>query len=151
MNDLLSLDSREERTLLIAFADIYGYTGQSRRVPDAELADQLDDYYRLVFDLVSKADGLVVKYIGDSVLSVFDDADAGVNCLLELKHAVDQWLAHRSWRGASLNVKAHYGPLVAGPFGPKGQQRFDIIGTSVNFAARRHRLGSRSRPTRFES
>ena len=35
----------------------------------------------------------------------------------------------------------HVGPVLAGSFGPKGDERFDVIGKTVNIAARLGRRG----------
>jgi len=138
MHDLLSLPDRQPRSLLVAFADIFGFTRHALRSDDAVIAEDLDDYYLRVERLVTAAGGVVVKYIGDSALIAFPEQaiDAGVECLLALKAETDAWLAERGWRGSTLNVKAHFGELVAGPFGPSGARRFDVIGKTVNIAAR---------------
>ena len=33
-------------------------------------------------------------------------------------------------------IQAHFGPVVAGLYGPAGDQRFDVLGMTVNTAAR---------------
>jgi len=40
-----------------------------------------------------------------------------------------------------LNVSVHVGPVLAGSFGPQGAERFDVIGKTVNIAARLGRRG----------
>jgi class 3 adenylate cyclase len=43
-------------------------------------------------------------------------------------------MAGRGW-DCRLTAKAHYGVVVAGPFGPPEAARFDVIGKAVNTAA----------------
>lgn len=78
---------------------------------------------------------MLVKPIGDAVLAAFDAeaVDAGVSALLDLKADVDAWLPSVGWRDSRLVVKAHFGPVVAGPFGVP--PRFDVVGDTVNTAA----------------
>ena len=42
---------------------------------------------------------------------------------------------------AYLNVNVHVGPVLTGRFGPNGDERFDVIGKTVNIAARLGRRG----------
>jgi adenylate cyclase len=128
--------SRQESPFLVVFADLTRFGAQSQRLRDVELADTLDEYYRLVADAVTTAGGRPVKFIGDAALAVFPETgvDPGVSAVLDLKSAVDRLMATRGW-DCRLVVKAHFGTVVAGPFGPRGSERFDVIGKTVNTAA----------------
>jgi class 3 adenylate cyclase len=42
-----------------------------------------------------------------------------------------------------LNVSVHVGPALVGSFGAPGEERFDVIGKTVNIAARLGRRGIR--------
>jgi len=132
-------DASQERTrqrLLIAFVDFTLFKEQSNRVSDAKIADTMDEYYTRVASAVRSAGGTVVKFIGDATLIVFPEsaADAGVRMLIELKPALDRFMAERNWE-CRLHAKAHVGEVVAGPFGPAGDTRFDVIGRAVNTTA----------------
>jgi adenylate cyclase len=131
-----STQIRAEVPMLVAFIDLTGYAMQATRVDDAELATVIDGYYRLVAARVSAAGGRTVKYIGDAALVVFgeDGADAGVAALLEIKEAGDRYFAGARW-DCRLTVKAHVGTVIAGAYGAPGEERFDVIGKTVNTAA----------------
>jgi adenylate cyclase len=127
---------RIEVSLLVAFIDLAGFALQSTRVADDEIAEVIDDYYATVAEHVAAAGGRVVKYMGDGSLVVFeaDDADRGIAALLELKLALDRSLGGRGWE-CRATIKAHVGSVIAGPYGPPGDRRFDVIGKAVNTAA----------------
>jgi len=127
---------RSEIPLLVAFVDLARFGAQSQRVDDVELADTLDAFYEEVGAAVQEAGGRVVKYLGDAALIVFeeDHVDRGVETLLALKESVDRSMARRGWE-CRLLVKAHFGTVVAGPFGRAGDKRHDVIGRAVNIAA----------------
>ena len=129
-------DRRHEVSLLVAFIDLAGFELQSTRVADEEIADVIDGYYQRVAARVAEAGGRVVKYMGDGVLVVFDagDTDRGVEALLDVKQLVDRYLEGRGWP-CHVTVKAHVGTAIAGPYGPPGDRRFDVIGKAVNTAA----------------
>ena len=136
------VETRVELSMLVAFIDLTGYAMQSTRVADDELAEVVDGYYETVGTMITDAGGRVVKFIGDGVLVVFaaDDADRGVAALMALKEAVDRYLEGRGWP-CRLLVKAHVGPVIAGPYGARGDKRFDVIGKTVNTAAMLDAMG----------
>jgi len=129
-------DTRSEVPLLVAFLDLTRFFAQSQRVDDADIADGLDAYYEHVAAAVEAAGGRLVKFFGDGALVVFDEdaVDRGVGALLDLKESVDRLMDSRGWE-CRLAIKAHFGGAVAGPFGPAGVKRFDVIGKAVNVAA----------------
>jgi adenylate cyclase len=129
-------DTRIETPLLVVFVDLTRFGVQSHRVDDVTLADTLDGYYEQVGAAVRAAGGRVVKFMGDGILIVFeeDKVDRGVAMLLDLKEAVDDWMARRSWE-CRLVAKAHFGPVVAGPFGEADGKRYDVAGKTVNTTA----------------
>jgi len=127
---------RVEVCLLVAFVDLTGFALQSTRVIDTELADAVDGYYQRVTERIAAAGGRVVKYIGDGTLVVFDadDTEPGVAALLDVKLLVDRYFEGLGWP-CRATVKAHVGTVIAGPYGPPDDLRFDVIGTTVNTAA----------------
>ena len=129
-------ETRIETPLLIAFLDLTRFFAQSQRADDAEIAETLDAFYEHVAAAVGAAGGTVVKFIGDAALVVFPEAgvDRGVEALLDLKDSVDDLMTRRGWQ-CRLTVKAHFGPVVAGPYGAAGAQRYDVLGRAVNVTA----------------
>lgn len=129
-------DIRSETALLVAFVDLTRFAIQSQRVGDSELADTIDTYYEEVGAAVAEAGGRVVKFVGDGVLIAFpeDRVDRGVETLLALKDSIDASMARRGWE-CRLVAKAHFGTVIAGPFGAAGDKRPDVIGKAVNTAA----------------
>jgi class 3 adenylate cyclase len=127
---------RVEVGLLVAFVDVMGFALQSTRVADDVLADVIDGYYQVIAEHVAAAGGRVVKFIGDGSLVVFDadDTDRGVESLLEIKQVADRYFEGHGW-DCRTTVKAHVGTAIAGPYGPPGDRRFDVIGKAVNTAA----------------
>jgi class 3 adenylate cyclase len=134
MHPLADLDERTEIPLLVVFIDLTRFAAESRKRSDVETADLLDGYYHRVAAALGSAEGTLVKFIGDAALLVWPEAtvDRGVEALLALKDELDAWLAERG-SSSRVQIKAAYGSVVAGPFGP--QRRFDVIGQTVNAAA----------------
>ncbi len=139
MGQTSPVGAREPRDLVIVFLDLSTFTIDARGTDDARLAEIVSEYYERVGRHAAGAGGTVVKFIGDGALLVFPPAraDEALAALLSLKRDVDAWLSGLCW-GSRLVVKGHSGTVIAGPFGGHGdgQERFDIIGSEVNVAAR---------------
>jgi adenylate cyclase len=145
----VSAADRAPVDLLVAFADLSQFASVTRRLGD-RAADVLDGYYEIVGERLVAAGGRVVKFIGDAALVVFPEAraDEAVNALLDLKAEVDGWFSAQGL-DCRLTVKAHVGRVVAGPYGARGDKRFDVIGEAVNVAATLEARGFAISPQAF--
>ncbi len=126
-----------EVSLVVAFTNFTRFTAQIDRLPDLDVAAVMDGYYGLAASAIESAGGRVVKFIGDATLAVFpaEEADRAVLGLLSLKDAADGYMAQRGW-DCRLVIKVHCGPVAAGEFGSGTTRRYDVLGRTVNVAAR---------------
>jgi class 3 adenylate cyclase len=127
---------RKPTKLVIVFTDFSGFKHVPTRVSDAEIADTMDDYYRLVASVVEHAKGRVVKFIGDAALIVFPGGkpDEALRAILTLRTESDRFMVDRDW-DCRFHAKMHIGHVIAGDFGPKSGKRYDIMGREVNATA----------------
>jgi len=123
--------------LLVAFTNFTGYTVQAEVLEDLDVARVMDRYYRLAGARIGAAGGRVVKFIGDGMLAVFPKsrAERGVLALLDLKDAADRFMEKRGWE-CRLLVKIGFGAVAEGRLGAADDRRYDVLGKTVNFAAR---------------
>lgn len=148
---------RERREMTIMFTDLVGYTGIAERLDTSSLVDFLNVYFEAVTRPVQRNGGLVDKFIGDSVMSLWGgpfDTAADPPCRA-CRAAMEQCAAMadvRAWvRGAGLaisdperiavRVGISTGPVVVGSFGPTGNRSFTVLGDAVNVAARLEKTG----------
>jgi class 3 adenylate cyclase len=118
-------------TVVLAVADVAGFTLACRGRSDTEAFEMLNRFYHHAAVAVAPAQGRVVKFIGDAVLIIFPESFAAqaVTAIHDLRDTVqDLW----SEFGAecSVRVHAHLGSVACGLLGP--DQHFDVIGTAVN-------------------
>jgi len=108
---------------------------------DLIVASFFQEFYGLTATHLEPA-GTIVKFTGDGGLVVFEEAkvEAGVVALSELAVATRR-RAGEFGLDTYLNISVHVGPVVLGTFGPKGRGRLDVIGKTVNIAARLGRRG----------
>jgi class 3 adenylate cyclase len=123
------------RKLLICNHDLAGYARLANTRTDHEIAQLLHEYYGLIVAAVRAAGGRVLKYMGDSVLSVFepDHAADAVAVFAAVHSEVDEWARRRNARLES-GCNMHLSEVVEGDFGPEGESRHDVIGSGVNHA-----------------
>ncbi len=142
MLDFEQVGAPTSATALVAFTGLNGFDrrfvhgGRS----DEEVFRTMDGYAEFAGELINEAGGHTVKVIGDGLLVVFPDegADGGVVALMKLKATGDDWLRERDIP-CEHAIKVHYGPLVYGRFGPRGDKRIDVYGKTVNVCARMRR------------
>lgn len=109
----------------VGFADIVSFTTRTASLRSHELSDFVSDFEAGARDVVTSAGGRVVKTIGDAVLFIADDVEAGAQVALGLAGAGRD--------GAEDNVPPVRVSLVWG----RVLSRFgDVFGPSVNLAAR---------------
>jgi adenylate cyclase len=126
-----------EVSLLVVFTSFNRYTAETARLEDAQVARVMNAYYELAGSAIRGAGGQVVKFIGDATLATFptEEADRGILGLLDLKDAADRFMTEQGL-DCRLVVKVHSGPVIAGTFGAGPDQRYDVLGKTVNVAAR---------------
>jgi len=118
---------------LVACSDLTGYAKFAAKKSGEEIFQLLSDYYELVGDVITPAQGKVIKYMGDAALMLFPEsaADAGVRALLELQSRGDRLLSERG-APCRQHIRIHFGPMCVGPLGTRDDKRTDVIGSTVN-------------------
>ena len=140
----------ETRTLGVAFVDMSRFAVWVGSEQDTLVADFLQRFYRLSTELAEGAQGRIVKFMGDGVLAVFppESMEPMVTALGTLAKDARQ-LGHEFGIDTYLNINVHVGSVVCGSFGAPDQERFDVIGKTVNIAARLGRRGMTLSPQAF--
>ena len=109
------------------FTDIVGYTRLMQNSESAAI--QLRNRHREVFDSLHESHGgRIIQYYGDGTLSIFESAADAVRCAIEIQRAL------RQEPKVPLRIGIHLGDILLSDT--------DIIGNSVNLAARVESLGT---------
>jgi adenylate cyclase len=116
----------------IGFADIVGYTRQTRSLSQDELARLVDDFEARALVIITAHGGRIIKTIGDEILFAADRPEDAAHIALEL---VEEHRADRDF--PELRVGLAWGPVLS--------RLGDVFGPTVNLAAR---LTSVARPGR---
>lgn len=137
----LPVDAKTE-TLGITFFDLSRFADWSSTDDDARVASFLQTFYSLAAKHLEPAGARIVKFMGDAGLAVFpkNSAEAVIFALCAYSQEIRD-RAREYGLDTYLNINVHVGPVISGSFGVPGAERFDVIGKSVNIAARLGRRG----------
>ncbi|HPN31031.1 MAG TPA: adenylate/guanylate cyclase domain-containing protein [bacterium] len=135
-----------EKYLTIFFIDIRGFTTISEQLDIAKLQSFLNDFYSSVTKVISANKGIVNKFIGDSVLALFninsDDEQNEENAIKSAKEIINRISSVNQRRKNSgeaminVGIGINSGNVLLGSFGSLQRIDYTAIGDNVNLAAR---------------
>lgn len=107
----------------VGFADLEGFTALAQQLPERKLADVINRFETLAYDVVSRFGGRVIKTIGDEVMFAVDDLRSGADLALTLaeSYAADEALS-------DVRVGLAHGDAL--------ELEGDLYGPAVNLASR---------------
>ncbi len=135
----------EVRPCTIMVTDIQNYTTISENLTPKEIVTMLNHYFSAIVKIVEKYNGIVNKFIGDSVFVMFnvplDDpkhAENAIKASLEIIKITEKYTFQN--RKLNTRIGINTGVIVAGNIGSKNRMEYTVIGDDVNIAARLEQL-----------
>lgn len=121
----------------VLFIDLVGSTRLAESLPPQEVADVLNDFFRIVVEAVDEHGGLINKFAGDAALAIF-------GAPLRTSKPASAALATARTLGTELRrlpvvdfgVGVSAGRVFAGNIGAENRYEYTVIGDAVNEAAR---------------
>jgi class 3 adenylate cyclase len=132
-NETLSGDERE---VAILFIDLVGSTQLAATREPHEVADILNDFFRIVVAAVDERHGLINKFQGDAALAVFGaplHVDDAASSALATARALDDELRSLP---VDFGIGVSAGSVFAGNIGAENRYEYTVVGDAVNEAAR---------------
>ena len=140
----------------VLFVDLRGYTGLAERLPPAEVAALLDEFFAVLGGATVRHGGQIFSMVGDGMMAGFGlqkfSTDAPADGARDALHAAQAMLTSFApivgrWRRelgieTGIGVGLHRGDVALCLHGPPGQRANTLVGDTVNVAAR---LCSRAR------
>ncbi|WP_067533272.1 adenylate/guanylate cyclase domain-containing protein [Nocardia crassostreae] len=121
----------ETRFVAVLFVDMVGSTATAAERPPTEVVSLLNEFFRIVVDVIDRHHGLINKFVGDAALAA----------ARELREAL------REVPGLDIGIGVSAGLAVAGNIGAANRFEYTVIGDPVNEAARLTEL-AKERPER---
>jgi adenylate cyclase len=142
--DNLSLLKGTYSKCSILFSDIRNFTTLTEEFGAIQIVELLNKYFEAMITSVHKYNGILDKYIGDAIMTVFgvpyaniSDAKNAVSCALDM-FAMLSKLNKQNTKLPFLNIGIGIstGNVVSGNIGSEKRFEYTVIGDSVNLAAR---------------
>ena len=126
-------ESLSIKRICIMFTDIRGSTALYERLGDAKAYRLVRHHFDLLFRVVEREGGVIVKTIGDAVMASFGSPAQGVGAALHIQEVFGR-LAARERVGQAIVVKIglHAGPSLLVNL----NDRSDYFGRTINLASR---------------
>ena len=137
---------------ILWISDLRRFTAMSDELAPPVLLGILNDHFERIVGAISKYDGEVLKFIGDSVLAIFpidqyggaeDAAEAAVNAARDAVQRLEERNAERREKNLpslAYGIALHMGEVVYGNIGAPDRLDFTVIGPAVNHTARIEQL-----------
>ncbi len=113
----------------ILFADISGSTRLYDQLGDVQAREIVAAILDLLYGVVERYSGSVIKTIGDEIMCTLPDAESAANASVDMQEAIDadnEANERETW--ISIRIGFHYGPALV--------ENGDVYGDAVNVAAR---------------
>jgi adenylate cyclase len=123
------------------FTDLESFTDMCERIRDPQrIVETLNDYFERTTGSIFEHDGVIIKFIGDSIFAAWGAPLADPEAPLKAVRAA--WKLFQSDKlvvdGEELKTRIglHFGEVVAGNIGSTRRVDYTLIGDSVNLASR---------------
>lgn len=136
----------EEEVLSFLFADIRGYTHLAEDMTPEDNLQFLNTFFGLVEPPINKHHGFVDKYIGDSIMGLFDHEESAVDALraaIEMQNEIksfNRFRVNKNMAPISFGIGINTGPAMVGLLGSSHRLDSTVIGDHVNLASRLQEL-----------
>ena len=107
----------------VLFADIAGSSSLYKKIGDEQAKEAIFKSMRVMESLIQVNGGIVIKTIGDEIMSRFDDPNAATDCARAIQQHFEQ-----AKGPIAVKIGYHYGPAIL--------ENNDVFGDAVNTAAR---------------
>ncbi|MBW1798278.1 MAG: FHA domain-containing protein [Deltaproteobacteria bacterium] len=134
----------EPVTILIS--DVRHFTALSSKMEPDDVVRMLNEMFDAFVPIISEYDGVVDKFVGDSVLAVFGSPQSdpqqwekAAQAAIEMQHAMHMLGEGRKVRrlpAYQVGIGIHTGGVIHGFIGSAERIEFTVIGDTVNRAAR---------------
>jgi adenylate cyclase len=114
-------------SMAVLFADVAGSTKLYDALGDAQAKFMVDECIATMRAVVDQYGGRVIKTIGDEVMCVLPNADAGLLAATDMQTKIDALPVVSNTKRA-IRVGFHFGPVI--------EENNDVFGDTVNLAAR---------------
>jgi class 3 adenylate cyclase len=139
--------ANEKRPVVILFCDIVGFTSfVEANAASESVIDTLNSILRRVSGAVRRHNGSIDKFMGDSVMALFDVPAAALHAAVDMQgyaEDINRLRTRAGQQALQLRIGIHWGEVIIGNVGTPERLDWTAIGDVVNTASR---IEKRCRP-----
>ena len=130
----------------VVFSDLRGFSAISEALPPEAVVGMLNDYLKVMTEVIFKYHGTINEFMGDGILILFgaptmreDDADRALACCIEMQLAMEQVNRINREKGLpelEMGLGLNTGRVIAGNVGSDMRVKYAVVGSNVNLASR---------------
>jgi adenylate cyclase len=152
LEDRIPAERGERQVMTVFFSDLADFTRLCEGLPPDDAVRFLNRYFSLMSDVIRSRQGIVDKYIGDSVMAFWgppftDAADHATLCCLAALEQMARLETFRAWLPemfgtgegvpqVSVRMGIASGEVTVGNIGSETSRGYTVIGDVVNLASR---------------
>ncbi|MFH1101367.1 MAG: adenylate/guanylate cyclase domain-containing protein [Methanobacteriota archaeon] len=136
----------EKRNITIFFSDIRGFTSLAEKLDPEELVRLLNEYLTEMTSIILKDQGLVDKYMGDSIMAFWgapldqpNHAEMACSSSLDMTEKLTElqkkW-KHEGIPSFTIGIGLNSGDAIVGNMGSLNRFDYTVTGDHVNIASR---------------
>lgn len=145
--EVVQAGAGNERQLAILFCDVRDFTTFAESHLSFDVIHVLNKLFTVLGEPILLNNGVIYQYVGDEITGLFgleseDGADAcraavraGLG-MLDAVRTLNDELEGEFGSRLEVGIGLHYGPVVIGRIGHPTQQRFGVVGDTINTASR---------------
>ncbi len=141
----------ERRQVTVMFCDLEGSTALTEKLGDERAFSLIDEIFDILTQQVHRYEGTVQEFRGDGIMALFgapialeNAAQRAIRSALAIHQEVTKFghQIQEGTRGTGIHMRIgiHTGPVVLGTIGSDLRLEFQVIGDTVNLAARMESL-----------
>jgi len=128
-----------KKEMTIMFSDIRSFTKIMEQMTSEESFAFLNTYMGRMGPIIRKHNGFIDKFIGDSILALFDNADNALNAAIDMQKEIISYNLVRVKEGdepIGAGIGINTGDLILGTIGESDRMDATVVSDSVNLASR---------------
>lgn len=143
-NEVANLGST--RNLTVLESDIRGFSELIPNMSADEAIDMLNHYLGVMTNIIRMHDGIVLEFVGDAVIAIFDEKNAGMNhaekavfSAVEMQLCMDDiraWNKSKNYPEFEMGIGVTTGQAYVGYIGSESRMEYDAIGSTINLVSR---------------
>lgn len=127
-------------------SDIRGFTQLTQGMNASDVIGMLNHYLAAMTNIIRRHDGIVLEFVGDAVVAIFDKEHSGENhankaviTAVEMQYIMDdinEWNAAHHYPLFEMGIGIHSGDTYVGYIGSENRMEYDAIGSTMNLVSR---------------